>query len=82
MWSRIIYKEENQFVQDLPDLTDQDPETFIHQIAEGLYSSFLLQNKQSKASDSLPAAFQPSLTQLRNHSGMIMLPLFLKNSSS
>jgi serine phosphatase RsbU (regulator of sigma subunit) len=57
MWSRIIYKEDNQFIQNSPVLTDQNPEMYTHQIAEGLFSAFRLQNIASLISGSPPSDF-------------------------
>jgi serine phosphatase RsbU (regulator of sigma subunit) len=57
MWSRIIYKDDNQFIQDLSVITDQNPEAYTHQIAEGLFEELRLQNNYKKFSVSLPGNF-------------------------
>ncbi len=57
MWSRIIYKGDNHYIQDLSASPDLDPETFASQIAEGLYSGIERRKNPTKLSENLPGDF-------------------------
>jgi serine phosphatase RsbU (regulator of sigma subunit) len=58
MWSRIIYKGDSRSSKEFAVQTDRTPETFTHQIAEGLYSGIHLQSDTTKLSDPLPVNFR------------------------